>query len=248
MHMWLELTIATKFLRQGTSQTTLILGGIAVGVSVIVFITTLIIGLQDNIIERTLGTQSHIRVESPREENAMASTPDGTVALRLESQRAQRLRSINNWIRIQSVLDALPEVTAVSPVVAGPAYARRGDVFKSISLMGIDPDRYERIVPVSQDIIAGRYQVGIGDAVIGKLLAEDLGVTVGSKLRLEAGENGHATVTITGIFELSVRDLDLRYVYVDLKLAQSLHDLPGGVTLMDITVQDLFAADDAADR
>lgn len=246
--MWLELTIATKFLRQGTSQTTLILGGIAVGVSVIVFITTLIIGLQDNIIERTLGTQSHIRVESPREENAMASTPDGTVALRLESQRAQRLRSINNWIRIQSVLDALPEVTAVSPVVAGPAYARRGDVFKSISLMGIDPDRYERIVPVSQDIIAGRYQVGIGDAVIGKLLAEDLGVTVGSKLRLEAGENGHATVTITGIFELGVRDLDLRYVYVDLKLAQSLHDLPGGVTLMDITVQDLFAADDAADR
>lgn len=246
--MWLELTIAAKFLRQGIAQTILILGGIAVGVAVIVFITTLIIGLQHNIIERTLGTQSHIRVEPPREENAVVGVPEGTIALRIENKRAQRLRSINNWIQVQGILDRLPEVTAVSPVVAGPAFARRGDVFKSVSLVGIDPVRYERIVPVSKDIIAGRFQVSAGDAVIGKLLADDLGIEAGSKLRLEAGENRHATVTVTGIFELGVRELDLRYVYVDLKQAQSLLDLAGGVTLIDVTVQDLFAADVAAAR
>lgn len=246
--MWLELMIAAKFLRQGIAQTVLILGGIAVGVSVIVFITTLIIGLQHNIIERTLGTQSHIRVEPPREENAVVGVPEGTVALRIDNKRAQRLRSINNWIQVQGILDGLPKVTAVSPVVAGPAFARRGDVFKSVSLVGIDPVRYERIVPVSKDIIAGRFQVSAGDAVIGKLLADDLGIEAGSKLRLEAGENRHATVTVTGIFELGVRELDLRYVYVDLKQAQSLLDLAGGVTLLDVTVQDLFAADVAAAR
>lgn len=246
--MWLELTIAAKFLRQGIAQTILILGGIAVGVAVIVFITTLIIGLQHNIIERTLGTQSHIRVEPPREENAVVGVPEGTIALRIENKRAQRLRSINNWIQVQGILDRLPEVTAVSPVVAGPAFARRGDVFKSVSLVGIDPVRYERIVPVSKDIITGQFQVGAGDAVIGKLLADDLGIEAGSKLRLEAGDNRHATVTVTGIFELGVRDLDLRYVYVDLKQAQSLLDLAGGVTLLDVTVQDLFAADVAAAR
>lgn len=240
--------IAAKFLRQGIAQTVLILGGIAVGVSVIVFITTLIIGLQHNIIERTLGTQSHIRVEPPREENAVVGVPEGTVALRIDNKRAQRLRSINNWIQVQGILDGLPKVTAVSPVVAGPAFARRGDVFKSVSLVGIDPVRYERIVPVSKDIIAGRFQVSAGDAVIGKLLADDLGIEAGSKLRLEAGENRHATVTVTGIFELGVRELDLRYVYVDLKQAQSLLDLAGGVTLLDVTVQDLFAADVAAAR
>ncbi len=246
--MWLELTIAAKFLRQGIAQTILILGGIAVGVAVIVFITTLIIGLQHNIIERTLGTQSHIRVEPPREENAVVGVPEGTIALRIENKRAQRLRSINNWIQVQGILDRLPEVTAVSPVVAGPAFARRGYVFKSVSLVGIDPVRYERIVPVSKDIITGQFQVGAGDAVIGKLLADDLGIEAGSKLRLEAGDNRHATVTVTGIFELGVRDLDLRYVYVDLKQAQSLLDLAGGVTLLDVTVQDLFAADVAAAR
>ncbi|MBF6618239.1 ABC transporter permease [Pollutimonas thiosulfatoxidans] len=244
--MWLELTIATKFLRQGLAQTLLILIGIAVGVSVIVFITTLIVGLQSNIIERTLGTQSHIRVEPPREENALVDVPDGTMALRVEQKRAQRLRSINNWKQVQDILDTIPEATAVSPVVAGPAFARRGDVIKSVSLMGIDPLRYERIVPVSEDIIAGEFRVSPGDAVIGRLLADDLGIEAGGTLRLETGDNRHATVKVTGIFELGVRELDLRYVYLDLKQAQALLDLPGGVTLIDVTVRDLFAADVAA--
>ena len=60
--MWIEWNIALKFLRDGRSQTALILVGIAVGVSVIVFITALITGLQVNIIDRTLGTQAQISI------------------------------------------------------------------------------------------------------------------------------------------------------------------------------------------
>lgn len=246
--MWLESTIALKFLRQNITQTVLILVGIAVGVSVIVFITTLINGLQSNIIDRTLGTQSHIRVEPPDEINRRAAPQPGTIQLILEDQRAQRLRSINNWLQVRDTLDTLPEVSAVSPVVSGPAFARRGDVLKAVSLVGIDPVRYERIVPVSEDLIDGQFRVGAGDAVIGKLLANDLGMRVGSKLRLEGGEGRMAVVTVVGIFELGVRELDLRYVYLDLKQTQSLLDLPGGVTLIDVTVNDLFAADASAAR
>ena len=44
--MWIETTIAMRFLRQGRGQSLLILFGIAVGVSVIVFVTALISGLQ----------------------------------------------------------------------------------------------------------------------------------------------------------------------------------------------------------
>jgi len=246
--MWIESVIALKFLRQSLVQTALILVGIAVGVAVIVFVTTLITGLQSNIIARTLGTQSHVRVEPPDEINRVPAPPAGTLALVLEDKRAQRIRSINNWIQVRDTLDTLAEVTAVSPVIVGPAFARRGEVRKSISLIGIDPPRYEKIIAVSKDIIAGQFRVGAGDAVIGKLLADDLGMRVGNKLRLESGDGSSAVVTIAGIFELGVRDLDLRYVYVDMKQAQSLLNLVGGVTLIDVTVRDLFSADVAAGR
>jgi lipoprotein-releasing system permease protein len=222
--------------------------GISVGVAVIVFITALILGLQSNIIARTLGTQSHIRVQPPDEKNIITPNREGSVALVTEDKRAQRLRSILNWQDVRDTLDTLPEIKAVSPVVSGPAFARKGEVFKSISILGIDPPRYEKIIPISTDIISGKFKVGAGDAVIGKILADDLGLRAGNKLRIESGDGRAAVVTIAGIFEIGVRDLDARFVYVDLKQAQSLLGLYGGINLIDLTVQDLFAAEATANR
>lgn len=246
--MWVESTIAVRFLREGRTQTLLIASGISVGVAVIVFITALIQGLQDNIIDRTLGTQAHIKVQAPDEVNRLAPLPAGTTRLVLETRRAQRLRSINNWQQVQATLDAHPQVVAVSPLVSGPAFAVRGNALESVAVVGIDPPRYQRIIPLENDIIAGSLRVGAGDAMIGRLLADDLGASVGDKFRLTAGDGREAQLNIAAIFELGVRELDERYVYLDLKQAQSLLDLPGGVTVIDLTVVDIFAADSIAAR
>ena len=237
-----------RFLREGRTQTMLILVGIAVGVSVIVFITALIQGLQSNIVERTLGTQAHIKVEAPDEVNRLVPLPAGTTQLVLETRRAQRLRSINNWQQVQAALDALPGVKAVSPVVSGPAFAQRGNAVESVALIGMDPVRYQRIIAIGDDIVAGTLRVSASDVVIGRLLANDLGVRVGDKFRLVAAGRREAQVNIAGIFELGVRELDQRYVYLDLKQTQSLLNLPGGVTVIDLTVDDLFGADAIAAR
>lgn len=246
--MWIESTIAMRFLRQGRAQTLLILFGIAVGVAVIVFVTALISGLQENIIERTLGTQSHVRVEAPREMNRVAPAPDGVLQLVLEDPRPQALRPIDNWIGVRDVLDRLPGVTAVSPVVSGPAFGRRGTAVESVALVGVDLPRYLRVIPLDESMVEGRLEVGSGNAVVGRKLAEDLGLRLGGKLRLQAGDGRDAVVNVAGIFELGVRELDARYVYVDLKQAQSLLALPGGVTVIDMTVEELFAADHMAAR
>jgi lipoprotein-releasing system permease protein len=240
--MWIEWTIAVKFLREGKAQSTLILVGIAVGVAVIVFITALITGLQANIIERTLGTQSHIKVEPLEEQNRVLPVDSGTVQLLLENKRAQRLRSINNWQEVRDVLDNFPGVTAVSPIISGPAFARRGEALESTALVGIDPERYQRIIPIQKDIVAGVFRIGAGDAVIGKQLASDLGMRVGDKLRLDGGQGREAVVNVAGIFELGVRDLDARYVYLDMKQAQALLDLPGAATVIDLRMEEIFQA------
>jgi lipoprotein-releasing system permease protein len=246
--MWIEWTIATRFLREGRAQSTLILVGIAVGVAVIVFLTALITGLQGNIINRTLGTQAHIKVEPTEESNRILPPADGSVQLVLENKRAQRLRSINNWQQVRDVLDTLPQVTAVSPVISGPAFARRGEALESVALVGIDAERYQRIIPIQEDVIAGVFRIGAGDTVIGSQLAADLGLRVGDKLRLDGGQGRESVLNVAGIFELGVRELDARYVYLDMKQAQSLLNLPGAATIIDITVDDIFAARSVAAR
>lgn len=246
--MWTEWTIATKFLREGKAQSTLILVGIAIGVAVIVFLTALITGLQSNIIQRTLGTQAHIKVQQTEERNRIVVPEPNSAQLTIESKRAQRLRSINNWQQVRDVLDTLPRVTAVSPIISGPAFARRGESLQSVALVGIDAPRYLRIIPVKDDMIAGVFRIGAGDTVIGKQLATDLGMRVGDKLRLDSGQGRESILNVAGIFELGVRELDARYVYLDMKQAQSLLDLPGAATVIDVTVDDIFEAQKIAER
>ena len=244
--LWIEWTIAISFLREGRAQSSMITVGVAVGVAVIVFVTALMQGLQSNIIQRTLGTQAHIRLLSPDDVNQIIAPAVGTLQLLQEDKRPQRLRSINNWQQITATLDQLPLLTAVSPVVSGPAFAQRGDALESVALVGIDVERYQKIIPLKEYLISGQLRVGADEVLIGSQLAEDLGVQVGSKLRLDTGQQNSAVVNIAGIFELGVRELDARYVYLDLKQAQSLLSLPGGVTVIDLTVADIFEAENVA--
>lgn len=244
--LWTEWTIAISFLREGRAQSIMITVGVAVGVAVIIFISALIQGLQSNIVERTLGTQAHIRLLSPDEVNQIVQPAAGTVQLLQEDKRAQRLRSINNWQQITETLDQLPVLTAVSPVVSGPAFVQRGDAIQSVALVGINLERYQQIIPLKEYLVSGQLRIGADDVMIGSQLAKDLGVQVGSKLRLDTGRENSALVNVAGIFELGVRELDARYVYLDLKQAQSLLSLPGGVTVIDLTIADIFEADNIA--
>ena len=260
--LWIDATIAISFLREGRIQSLMITLGVAIGVAVIIFITALIQGLQTNLIDSTLGSQAHIRLVAPDEVNLIAPSAD-TLQLIQEDKRPQRLRSINNWQQITDTLDQLPLLTAVSPNVSGPGFVRRGEALESVILVGTDLARYQNIIPLDEYLISGELRVGADNVLIGSELAKDLGVEVGSKLRLDTGQdssssnnlsnslgsnisNNSAVVNIAGIFELGVRELDARYVYLDLKQAQSLLNLPGGITVIDLTVEDIFEAEEIA--
>ena len=255
---WIDANIAISFLREGRIQSLMITLGVAIGVAVIIFITALIQGLQTNLIDSTLGSQAHIRLVSPDEVNLIAPPVDDTLQLIQEDKRPQRLRSINNWQQITDTLDQLPLLTAVSPNVSGPGFVRRGEALESVILVGTDLERYQKIIPLSEYLISGELRVSADNVLIGSELAKNLGVEVGSKLRLDSGQDdgdssrgnnlssNSAVVNIAGIFELGVRELDARYVYLDLKQAQSLLNLSGGITVIDLTVEDIFEAEEIA--
>jgi lipoprotein-releasing system permease protein len=246
--LWVESKIALRFLGDNPLQMLLIITGIGVGAAVIVFITALITGLQANIIDRTLGSQAHIRFEAPEAYNRVPQTPPDTVALISETHRPQRLQSIINWQQVLTVLDQQPELLAVSPMVTGPALARRGVARSSVVLVGIEPERYLQIVRVDENMVEGRFRTGAGEAVIGAELARVLGLTLGDKLIVDAGFGGEKNLQIGGIFSLGVREADERFVYVGLKETQALLGLPGGVTIIDARVTDLFQANAIAGR
>lgn len=246
MHPWLpfEWIAATRFLREGRTQSLLIIVGVGVGVSVIVFMSALLSGLQANLVKRTLSSQAHL-VILPAEEIARAQRDPAQALVQIQ---AQRLRSIDQWQALRGRLEKLPEVAAVSPVASGPAFAVRGDANKSITLIGIEPEHYVRVIELDQKIVAGALRVRAGEAVIGTELARDLGATLGDKLRVSTADGAGDTLTITGLFDLGNKTANGRNVYVGLRTAQSLLDLAGGVSSIDLAVHDMYGAEALAQR
>ncbi len=248
MHPWLpfEWIAAIRFLREGRMQSLLIIVGVGVGVAVIVFMSALLSGLQGNLIKRTLSSQPHITLLPP-EEIARPQQSTGQTALRLQKQ-AQRLRAIDQWQALRERLAGWPEIAAISPSASGPAFAIRGDARKAISVVGIEPERYTQVIALDERLTSGHLRVGAGEAVIGIDLAKDLGAEVGDKLRLATADGRDETLTITGLFDLGNKGVNARNVYVGLRTAQSLLDLVGGVSSIDLALHDLDLAEKLAQR
>lgn len=244
-----EWMVALRYLREGRAQSLLILAGVAVGVGVIVFLSALISGLQTNLINRTLGTQAHIVLRRADEMPRPLLDREGPVRLTARVERpAQRLRSILQWQRILDAVERQPGVVALTPTVSGSAFARQGTANRAVQIRGIDPSGFLRIIDVSSKIVAGRFGVDASDAVIGTELASDLGLAVGDKIRLGAADDRADVFTVRGIFEIGNKDANERWVFVSLRSAQTLLDLVGGVSTIEVKVADIFSAEAVAGR
>ncbi len=244
-----EFFVALRFLKEGHTQTHLILSGIGVGVGVIVFLSALIGGLQESLIERTLGTQAHVVVRAPEDVVRPLSTPvpGQAVVPRLE-QPAQRLRSIVGWPQTLDLLRGLPRVTAASPTVAGAAFALRGLANRSVALRGIEASSFRQIIDMAPRMTAGEFRVDGTNAVLGVELASDLGVTVGDKVRVETPAGRSDVFLVAGIFDVGNKDLDERWVFVSLRAAQTLLDLAGGISTIELKVDEIFSAETVAEQ
>lgn len=141
---------------------------------------------------------------------------------------------------------AWPSITNVSPSVSAAALAVRGSASRSITMTGIDAEVYFKIVKLPEYIVAGLPRVTSDDIIIGLDLAKDLGVTVGDKLTVTSATGSSRLLTISGIFDLGNKGANMRSTYVALRTAQALSNLSGGVTSIDLTVDDVYAAETIA--
>jgi lipoprotein-releasing system permease protein len=241
-----EWIIAIRFLREGLVQTLLIVTGASVGVGVIVFMSILMTGLQGNFLKRVLNTQAHIVLIRPDEVARPQRVSDGALELAIVEKPIQRLMSLDQWQKTRDQMVATPGVTVVAPAVSGAAFLIRGDVTKAVTLTGVEPENYFKIVRIPDDIVTGKAALTTQGILIGVDLASDLGVLLGDKINV-AGSTGHALVlTVGGIFDLGNKNANQKNVFVALRTAQSLIGLIGGATSINLTVSDIYAAETIA--
>jgi lipoprotein-releasing system permease protein len=238
--------VAFRFMREGLTQTFLIVLGVALGGGVIIFMSALLAGLQANIIRRTLNFQAPIQIQAPDQLARPLREGDSEAVANQVQPRSQQLRSVDQWQKIRADVARIPGVTSVTPVVTGPGFAQRGEATKAVSIIGIETESYFKVVALPDKIIGGRYDMGPIDAIVGTELARDLGIGIEDKFALKAANGAASTLSVVGIFDFGNKGVNERNVYVTLRTAQNLLDLAGGATSLDVKVHDPFAAETIA--
>jgi lipoprotein-releasing system permease protein len=245
---WLpfEWIAAVRFLREGRMQTIFIITGIAIGVGVIVFMSALLSGLQANFIKRVLTSQAQIELIPADQIARPLRAAAGVIEDAAVQRPSQRVISIDQWPKIRDRMLAMPEVTNVSPTMAGSALAVRGAASRAITISGVDPATYFNIVRLPDYIVAGVARLTSQDIIIGTQLAIDLGAQVGDKLHVQAASGTDIVLMVTGIVDLGSKGVNERTTFVALRTAQSLLGIIGGVTAIEMTVRDIYAAETIA--
>ncbi len=243
-----EWVLATRFLREGLLQTLFIVAGVALGVSVIVFMSALLTGLQASIFSTLLDYQAQIVIKSPDEAPRSLRQEPGTEFAATVQPGAQRERSLDQWQKVRDTTQSTPGVVVVTPVIEGAAFIVRGDANIGVGVRGIEPESYLRLIALKEKIIAGDANLSSTDVLIGSDLAKDLGLSVGDKLNLKAALGVSIVLFVSGIFDFGNRGQNSGAVYVALRTAQSLLGLPGGVTSLWVKVAVPFEAETTAQQ
>jgi len=153
-----------------------------------------------------------------------------------ESAGQKPLLPLVDDARVLEAVRAQPGVVAAARRIntGGLASSREGAF--AVGITAIEPELEQAVNLAGQNVVAGRaLTAGDGDAIfIGKGLADAMDVAVGDRISL-TGRSAHEqlrqrTMTVIGIYDLGMVDIEKINVYISLAEAQTLYGLPGQST------------------
>lgn len=246
-------SVALRNLRYNLGKTLLMMGVVAVSVTLIIFLGALIGGLQRRLIASVTGAIPHVVVrQSERVPLSVAdtATPDGPLyageRIRMERQK----RKIEDWPFWLARLQRFdPDVAAVSPVVEGQGFMSRGARRQGVAVVGVIPERHNAVVDIQSKLVAGRFfGLNAGEVALGYKLADEFSLRLGDKIRLVSIEGNAGTYTVAGIFDSGFAAVDGGTLYLTLRDGQTLFGVGTAVTSIGLKLGDIFGADAMARR
>lgn len=242
-----NLAVAFRFLKEGRTQTVMILFGITMGIAVQVFLNSLIVGLQRSLVDQIVGAAPHITASMPDVVPAPALPADPSrPALARVVTNEGNVKPIRDWRPIADQLRKIGIFKVINPVARGAGFILQGEKALPVTLQGFDLETADALYSIRSRMTAGRFEARGNGILIGKELAAKLRAGVGSSLRITVPNGSTDIYSVNGIFDLGSLPPNEGWVIVALPRAQILFGLDQGLTEIELQVGDVFAADKRA--
>jgi lipoprotein-releasing system permease protein len=202
--------------------------GVSLGVATLIIVLSVMNGFENELRERLLGLTSHASI---LQQGGLDEWPP----LARDLMQDERIRGAAPYIELESML-------------SGP-----GGLSPAI-ITGVQPDLESTVSKISVNMLVGsldQLHSGANNVIVGRALAQRLGVTAGDRLtlmvpKLPAGGAGIdsrlVSLNVVGLFELGVQDHDAVRAFIHLEDAAEIAEMGSRVTGVRVETDDIFAA------
>jgi lipoprotein-releasing system permease protein len=203
--------------------------GIAIGVTALITVLSVMNGFERELRTRILGMASH----------ATISGFDG---------------GLKDWQGVAAIAAQNPEITGLAPYIEGEGMVRVGQELSGTLLRGVLPAEEIAVSDIGKHVVAGSLdslEAGRFNIVLGYELATALGATVGDKIDLMIPQASVTPAgvmprfrrfTVSGVFRVGMYEFDRGLVVVHLGDAQALLRMDDSVTGVRLKLADMFEA------
>ncbi|MDD2591817.1 MAG: ABC transporter permease [Erysipelotrichaceae bacterium] len=220
--MKFSLQMALRFLRSSKGQTLMIIIGIAIGVSVQIFIGSLIQGLQKSLVDTTIGNASQITITNDRDDKLI---DDHKMLMD----------------KIKTTDDDIINITAVYDSATFLAIDNES---QSLLLRGFDIDTADKIYDIYDRIYLGKAPIKDNEIILGKQLQEKYDLSLNDRIDILTVDRVDQVFTVVGFFDFKVTSLNTNWGITTLTTSQTVFD-SDGITAIEMQVDEgsVFEAD-----
>jgi lipoprotein-releasing system permease protein len=203
--------------------------GIALGVTALITVLSVMNGFENELRQRILGMTSHATISSYGEE-------------------------LRNWKKLAEIADKNLHVLGSAPYIQKEGMLIHGQQVNGSIIRGVLPSEEPNVSDVAAKMVSGTLndlQAGEYRIILGIDLARILGVMVGDKVTLVT-PSANVTLagvmprlkrfTVSGIFEVGMYEYDSALALIHLDDARRLFRMGEGVTGVRLKLDDLFLA------
>lgn len=213
--MKLAFQIAKRFLLSAKKQTIVIILGIAIGVSVQVFIGSLISGLQEGLVDSTIGSRSQITIET-----------DGYIS--------------NYQDIIDNIENSSDNLTVVTPTITISGSYVFGENSENVVFRGLDFETANDIYNYDKIMVDGDLPTSVNQVILGVGLRDSLGVSLYDDITFDSPIYGQHTLSVVGFFDASVLSINDGWSVTPLITVQTITGEGDKVSQIEMQLDEVF--------
>lgn len=236
-----EVKIALKFLLFNKRQSIFLLMTISMGVAIQLFISSLIVSLQSNLIESVLGNSPHIILEDKNFRKNLLKEKNDTYNY---GNFIKEKNKIENYKGIIKNLEENFNFKGIVPLVEGNALYKKDEKSRSINILGINLLNGDEIFNISKRVYMGRPYLYSNNIIIGKGIKEEFSLNIGDYFKLILPNGNIEKMRIVAVVDLENKQRNDSFVFIDLKKSQKILDKIGYVTAINLQLIDVFKSDE----